>query len=40
MSETAVRKALAAGRISRDPDGSSDIARVKRQWAGNNHAAQ
>jgi hypothetical protein len=40
VSETAVRKALAAGRISRDPDGGFDIARVKRQWAGNTDAAQ
>ena len=40
MSETAVRKALAAGRISRDADGGFDIARVKRQWAGNTDAAQ
>ena len=40
VSETAVRKALAAGRISRDPDGGFDVARVKRQWAGNTDAAQ
>jgi hypothetical protein len=40
VSETAVRKALAAGRISRDPDSGFDIARVKRQWAGNTDAAQ
>jgi hypothetical protein len=40
VSETAVRKALAAGRISRDPDGSFDIATAKRQWAGNTDAAQ
>jgi hypothetical protein len=40
VSETAVRKALAAGRISRDPDGGFDVARVKRQWAGNTGAAQ
>jgi hypothetical protein len=40
VSETAVRKALAAGRISRDPDGTFDIAKVKRQWAGNTYAAQ
>jgi DNA-binding GntR family transcriptional regulator len=40
VSETAVRKALAAGRISRDADGGFDIARVKRQWAGNTDAAQ
>jgi DNA-binding GntR family transcriptional regulator len=31
VSETAVRKALAAGRIARDPDGSFDVAKVKRQ---------
>jgi DNA primase len=40
VSETAVRKALAAGRISRDADGGFDIARVKRQWALNTDAAQ
>jgi hypothetical protein len=40
VSETAVRKALAAGRIERDPDGGFDIPRVKRQWAGNTDAAQ
>ncbi len=40
VNETAVGKALAAGRISRDPDGGFDIARVKRQWAGNTDAAQ
>jgi DNA primase len=40
VSETAVRKALAAGRISRDADGGFDIARVKRQWAVNTEAAQ
>ena len=40
VSETAVRKALAAGRISRDADGDFDIPRVKRQWAGNTDAAQ
>ena len=40
VSETAVRKALATGRISRDPDGGFDVARVKRQWAGNTDAAQ
>jgi hypothetical protein len=40
VSETAVRKALTAGRISRDADGGFDIARVKRQWAGNTDAAQ
>jgi biotin operon repressor len=40
VSETAVRKALAAGRINRDPDGGFDIPRVKRQWAGNTDAAQ
>ena len=40
VSETSVRKALAAGRISRDPDGGFDIARVKRQWSGNTDAAQ
>jgi hypothetical protein len=40
VSETAVRKALAAGRISREADGSFDIATAKRQWAGNTDAAQ
>ncbi len=40
VSEAAVRKALAAGRISREADGSFDIAEVKRQWAGNTDAAQ
>jgi hypothetical protein len=40
VSETAVRKALAAGRISREADGGFDIAKVKRQWAGNTDAAQ
>ncbi len=40
VSETAVRKALAAGRIERDPDGGFDIAKAKRQWAGNTDAAQ
>ena len=40
VSETAVRKALAAGRISRDADGGFDVATAKRQWAGNTDAAQ
>ena len=40
VSETAVRKALAAGRISREADGGFDVARVQRQWAGNTDAAQ
>jgi pyruvate/2-oxoglutarate dehydrogenase complex dihydrolipoamide acyltransferase (E2) component len=40
VSETAVRKALAAGRISREADGSFDTAKAKRQWAGNTDAAQ
>jgi hypothetical protein len=40
VSETAVRKALASGRISRDADGGFDIAKVKRQWTGNTDAAQ
>jgi hypothetical protein len=40
VSETAVRKALAADRISRDADGGFDVAKVKRQWAGNTDAAQ
>ena len=40
VSETAVRKALASGRITRDPDGGFDVARVKRQWVGNTDAAQ
>ena len=40
VSETAVRKALAAGRIARDPDGGFDIVKAKRQWAGNTDAAQ
>jgi hypothetical protein len=40
VSETAVRKALASGRISREPDGGFDVARVQRQWAGNTDAAQ
>jgi DNA-binding GntR family transcriptional regulator len=30
VSETAVRKALAVGRISREADGSFDVAKVKR----------
>jgi pyruvate/2-oxoglutarate dehydrogenase complex dihydrolipoamide acyltransferase (E2) component len=40
VSETAVRKTLAAGRISREADGGFDIAKIKRQWAGNTDAAQ
>ena len=40
VSETAVRKALAAGRISKDADGGFNIATAKRQWAGNTDAAQ
>jgi hypothetical protein len=40
VSETAVRKALTAGRISREAGGGFDIAKVKRQWAGNTDAAQ
>ena len=40
VSETAVRKALATGRISRDADGGFDVDQVKRQWAGNTDAAQ
>jgi hypothetical protein len=38
VSETAVRKALATGRISRDADGGFDIAEAKRQWVGNTDA--
>ena len=40
VSETAVRKALAGGRISREADGGFDIAKAKRQWAGNTDSAQ
>jgi hypothetical protein len=40
VSETAVRKALAAGRIARDSDGGFDIGKAKRQWAGNTDVAQ
>jgi hypothetical protein len=40
VSEAAVRNALAAGRIGRDPDGGFDVGRVKRQSAGNTDAAQ
>ena len=40
VSETAVRKALAAGRIAREADGGFDVAMVKRQWASNTDAAQ
>jgi hypothetical protein len=40
VSETAVRRAEKAGRISREPDGSWDLARVRAVWAGNTDPAQ
>jgi hypothetical protein len=40
VSETAVRRAEKAGRISREPDGAWDLARVKALWARNTDRAQ
>jgi hypothetical protein len=37
VSETAVRKALAAGRISREADGGFDVAAALGQAAGGRH---
>ncbi|MGN7613055.1 elements of external origin [Magnetococcales bacterium HHB-1] len=35
VSETAVRKAEKSGRIKREPDGSWNVAKVRRQWKAN-----
>jgi hypothetical protein len=40
VSETAVRRAEASGRIGREPDGSWDIERVQSQWRRNTDQAQ
>ena len=40
VSETAVRRAERAGRISRETDGAWDLAKVKAAWAGNTDPAQ
>jgi hypothetical protein len=40
VSETAVRRAEKAGRITREADGAWDPARVKAAWAGNTDQAQ
>ena len=40
VTETAVRRAEKAGRIRREPDGASDLARVRAAWAGNTDPAQ
>lgn len=38
VSDAAVRKAIAAGRITPEPDGTIDIAEADRQWAENTEA--
>ena len=40
VSHTAVAKAIKAGRISKEPDGSIDPAKADAQWARNTLAAQ
>jgi hypothetical protein len=40
LSETAVRRAEKAGRITREPDGSWDPAKVKAAWSDNTDQAQ
>ena len=40
VSETAVRKAERAGRISRAPDGGWDVDQVKASWQANTDAGQ
>ena len=40
VSETAVRRAERAGRISRGPDGAWDLAKVRAAWAVNTDPAQ
>jgi hypothetical protein len=40
LSETAVRRAEKAGRISREPDGSWDLAKVQAAWSDNTDQAQ
>jgi len=38
VSDAAVRKAIAAGRITPEPDGTIDVAEADRQWAENTEA--
>jgi hypothetical protein len=40
LTETAVRRAEKAGRISREADGAWDLAKVRAAWAGNTDPAQ
>src|SRR5918996_711505 len=40
VTETAVRRAEKAGRISREADGAWDLAKVRAAWAGNTDPAQ
>jgi hypothetical protein len=40
VSETAIRKAAASGRIRQEADGSWDLARVRAAWSGNTDQAQ
>ena len=40
VSHTAVAKAIKAGRISKEPDGSIDPAKADAQWARNTLASQ
>lgn len=40
VSESAVRKALQAGRISLEPDGTIDPAKADKQWGANSDPAQ
>lgn len=40
VSDTAVRKAIKAGRITPEPDGSIDVARADAEWGRNTDRAQ
>lgn len=40
VSDTAVRKAIKSGRITTEPDGTIDVAKVDQEWALNTDQAQ
>jgi hypothetical protein len=40
VSDMAVRKAITAGRINKEPDGSIDVARANQQWSENTDQSQ
>ncbi len=40
VSDTAVRKAIKSGRITTEPDGTIDVAKVDQEWTLNTDQAQ